>query len=121
MSAEVAATPVGPAPEPAGRRARWRAEVLDGAPLADVVAGAGGIAGWLWTEWGGSVADERGFEAFAAVALGYRRELWLWMVGDRTWEQCSVGLVGRLGRRRRCALGDGEGVGQQAPDQPSGP
>jgi hypothetical protein len=29
---------------------------------------------------------------------GYARELWLWLVGERTWEQCYDGLSGRIGR-----------------------
>ena len=30
----------------------------------------------------------------------YARELWLWLVGERTWAQCSAGLCGRIARRR---------------------
>jgi hypothetical protein len=29
----------------------------------------------------------------------YARELWLWLAGERTWEQCCEGLSGRIGRR----------------------
>lgn len=37
--------------------------------------------------------------ALSAVSHGYERELWLWLVGERTWAQCGSGLVGRLARR----------------------
>ena len=29
---------------------------------------------------------------FAGIVVGYRRELWLWLAGERTWEQCCSGL-----------------------------
>ena len=34
-----------------------------------------------------------------AACRSYARELWLWLVGERTWEQCVSGLGGRLLRR----------------------
>ena len=34
-----------------------------------------------------------------AACRSYDRELWLWLVGERTWEQCVSGLGGRLLRR----------------------
>ena len=34
-----------------------------------------------------------------AACRSYERELWLWLVGERTWEQCVSGLGGRLLRR----------------------
>ena len=34
-----------------------------------------------------------------AVCKGYERELWLWLVGERTWAQCASGLEGRFSRR----------------------
>jgi len=38
-------------------------------------------------------------EAFVDVIISYRRELWLWLIGERTWEQCISGLAGRVARR----------------------
>jgi len=35
------------------------------------------------------------------VCRGYERELWLWLVGERTWAQCASGLEGRFLRRLR--------------------
>ena len=34
-----------------------------------------------------------------AVCESYRREFWLWLVGERTWAQCADGLAGRFARR----------------------
>jgi hypothetical protein len=39
-----------------------------------------------------------------SVCKGYERELWLWLVGERTWTQCASGLEGRILRRVK-ALG----------------
>ena len=36
---------------------------------------------------------------FGAIVVGYRREIWLWLVGERTWAQCCSGLIGRIDRR----------------------
>lgn len=85
--------------EPAGRREAWRAAVLGGQDLAEVVAGPGGVVRWLWARWSvlGSVGMDEA--AVAAVATDYRRELWLWLAGDRAWQQCCSGLIGRISRR----------------------
>lgn len=85
--------------EPTGRRDSWRRAVLDGVPLREVAGGADGVATWLWARW--SVLAAAGVEAdrFAELVVGYRRELWLWLIGDRTWVQCCAGLIGRVARR----------------------
>jgi hypothetical protein len=84
--------------EPADK-AIWYATVLGGTDLAQVVEGDGGIAGWLWDRWRvlGSVGLDR--TSFIGLTLAYRRELWLWLAGERTWEQCCSGLIGRIDRR----------------------
>ena len=33
------------------------------------------------------------------IVAGYDRELWLWLLGERTWAQCADGLAGRVRRR----------------------
>jgi hypothetical protein len=38
-------------------------------------------------------------EAFVDVVVANRRELWLWLLGDRRWEQYVTGLAGRVIRR----------------------
>lgn len=85
--------------EPAAQRAAWYEAVLGGQELADVVSGECGIAAWLWERW--RVLDAAGLDraAFAVIVSAYRRELWLWLAGERTWQQCCSGLLGRLDRR----------------------
>jgi hypothetical protein len=85
--------------EPACRRQGWRTAILEGKDPSEVVGGPDGIAGWLWARWTVLDAYGMGEEAFSAVVLGYRRELWLWLVGDRVWVQCCAGLIGRVARR----------------------
>jgi len=38
-------------------------------------------------------------DRFQEIIIGYRRELWLWVMGERTWAQCASGLLGRVQRR----------------------
>ena len=85
--------------EPTAQRERWYAAVLDGADLAQVLLGDDGVVDWLWSRW--RVLESSGFTAarFADLVLAYRRELWLWFAGERTWDQCCSGLIGRIGRR----------------------
>jgi hypothetical protein len=85
--------------EPVGRRDRWYAAVLAGAPLHEVVEGADGVAEWLFVRW--RVLATVGLDAkdFATLVGGYRREIWLWLGGERTWAQCCSGLAGRVSRR----------------------
>jgi hypothetical protein len=85
--------------EPRAQRDRWRDAVLGGQVLSDVLGDLDGIIAWLWARW--SSLDMYGMDeaAFSSVVADYRRELWRWLIGDRTWEQCCSGLIGRLGRR----------------------
>lgn len=85
--------------EPAAQRSAWYQAVLGGKELAEVVGGECGIAGWFWERWRvlASVGLDRA--AFGSVVSAYRREIWLWLAGERTWEQCCSGLLGRLDRR----------------------
>ena len=58
------------------------------------------LAVWLW-EWWRSSLEPAGMdrEAFVDVIESYGREIWLWIIGERRWEQCVEGLVGRVERR----------------------
>jgi hypothetical protein len=88
-------------PEPVDLRARARAQA-EQAPergLATVVEGRW-IADPLWEAWGPEL--ERGGldrSRFGEIVTGYGRELWLWVMGERTWSQCASGLAGRVRRR----------------------
>ncbi len=98
--------PVGPArpslhlpEEPRTRRAAWWDEVASGRRWDDLIEGEDGPAGWLWTRW--QVLRAAGLEEkeFRGIVVAYRRELWLWLVGERTWRQTCSGLIGRVQRR----------------------
>jgi hypothetical protein len=85
--------------EPTARAERWRQALDDGQDLESVLTGADGVTSWLWTRWRSLTAvglDEQGLEA---IVDDYRRELWLWLAGERTWAQCCSGLIGRIARR----------------------
>jgi hypothetical protein len=85
--------------EPLGQRERWRREILCGRDLGDAVRAPDGVAGWLWARWPALPSLGVDAEGFRSLLLDYRREIWFWLEGDRTWEQCCTGLAGRIGRR----------------------
>ncbi len=86
-------------PDEPAQRDRWRAEVVRGTELVTVLGAPDGLIQWLWARWHALQGAGWTRDGFAGVALGYRRELWLWMAGERTWAHCCSGLLGRLGRR----------------------
>lgn len=81
--------------EPLDLRDGWWAAERAGTPPPDLV---GAVTAVVWAAWCGRLAgvDEAWL---AAVTAGHRRELWLWLVGERTWEQALTSLAGRVGRR----------------------
>ena len=88
-------------PEPEALRAETRALVgrspAEGAALID--AGEW-IAGPLWRSWRAELeAAGMPREQLVRIAGEYRLELWLWVMGERTWAQCASGLRGRVLRR----------------------
>lgn len=85
--------------EPTARAEIWLASVLDGNDLGEVLASEGGLSSWLWARWSSLAAAGVTQEEFGAIVLAYRRELWLWLAGERTWVQSCSGLVGRINRR----------------------
>jgi hypothetical protein len=85
--------------EPAVRASVWLARVIDGQDLVTVLRAEDGFVEWLWSRWsalrqGGVTRDE-----FEGIVLGYRREIWLWLAGERLWTQSCSGLIGRVNRR----------------------
>ena len=58
------------------------------------------IAVWLWGQWQPAL-EPAGFsrEEFVDAVTAFRRELWLWLLGDRVWHQFVTGLAGRIVRR----------------------
>jgi hypothetical protein len=85
--------------EPTARAEAWLAAVHDGALWADVLVAEDGPIQWLWSRWSSVATAGMSADDFAQVVLGYRRELWLWLAGERTWAQACSGLVGRVSRR----------------------
>jgi hypothetical protein len=85
--------------EPLERQARWLKTVLDGGELGEVLVADDGVAPWLWARWRVLASAGMREADLAAVVLAYRRELWLWLAGERTWGQCCSGLIGRIDRR----------------------
>ncbi|MGH9121605.1 MAG: hypothetical protein ACRDYC_06620 [Acidimicrobiales bacterium] len=85
-------------PEPVAALSTFRAVASDGGPWAD--QDLSHLVDDLWESWG-QVLRGAGMsrDGLAAVVGGYRRELWLWVVGDRIWQQCASGLAGRVLRR----------------------
>jgi hypothetical protein len=87
--------------EPVALRDRVRAlverEPERGAALID---GAAWIADPLWECWG-PLLEAAGMSRarFLRVVAGYRRELWLWVMGERVWAHSAGGLLGRVRRR----------------------
>jgi len=90
--------------EPEDLRVGLRAALLDGgdwrAGFSDDIC----IGVWLWSRWqpvlepGGCSREE-----FIDIVIANRRELWLWLLGDRRWEQYVTGLAGRVIRRMPAA------------------
>jgi hypothetical protein len=98
----VSTQPTLPLPEePVELRARVRA-LVEEAPArgAALIDQGEWIVGPLWERWG-SLLEPAGMSRarFLQVVAGYRRELWLWVMGERTWAQSAGGLLGRVRRR----------------------
>ncbi len=85
--------------EPTARAQEWLTQVLEGQKLADVLRADGGFVEWLWSRW--SALRRAGVTRadFEEIVLGYRREIWLWLAGERIWAQSCAGLIGRVSRR----------------------
>jgi hypothetical protein len=86
--------------EPVELRAGLRRSVLDGGEGQHGWGNGLAVGDGLWTHWGPALEaagmDRRSFDE---VVVGYRRELWFWLLGERTWESAVSGLAGRLRRR----------------------
>ncbi len=71
---------------------------LDGA----LTETSGKFAGWLWASWEPQLQSAGIAQDDLPLLLGgYRREIWLWLMGDRRWQQMAAGLAGRASRRTR--------------------
>jgi hypothetical protein len=86
--------------EPVVQAQRWRTALHDGRDVDEIIEGADGVTAWLWSRWRAPLAEAGVDEdALSGITGDYRRELRLWLEGDRTWAQCCSGLIGRITRR----------------------
>jgi hypothetical protein len=100
VTVTVAEAPVLHVPdEPTVLVEHWLDTVRSGQGLDEVLSGDGGITPWLWSRWRSLAAVGIDEDELGRIVDGYRRELWLWMAGERTWAQCCAGLIGRIDRR----------------------
>jgi hypothetical protein len=86
--------------EPTDLREWMRSSLLSGADPRKDFTNDVCLGLWLWERWRSSL-EPAGLdrEAFVDVIESYGREIWLWIIGERRWEQCIEGLVGRVARR----------------------
>jgi hypothetical protein len=77
----------------------WGAVVEQGRDLKAVLTEEDGLALWLWSRWRSLASVGMCEDDLARIVVEYRREIWLWMAGERTWVQCCSGLIGRIDRR----------------------
>lgn len=88
-------------PEPAQLRDQYRRLALE-SPVAwrQMATHGRWMAEVLWPHWT-TVLTQAGVsrERLAAIASGYQLELWLWLMGERTWVHTASGLAGRVRRR----------------------
>jgi hypothetical protein len=87
-------------PEPEEMRDGLRDIILAGGDPREDFSNDVCLAVWLWDLWCRSlepVGLDR--ETFVDIAVTYGREIWLWIIGERRWEQCIEGLAGRVERR----------------------
>jgi len=86
--------------------------LLEQAPESgfDLLQSGDWIASPLWQLWGDQLeACGMAPEQFRRIAVDYRNEMRLWLVGERTWEHAITGLIGRVKRRIRmssCTSGE---------------
>jgi hypothetical protein len=85
--------------EPTVRADGWLASVVDAADLVTVLRADDGLVPWLWSRWSTLAQVGVTKEEFADMVVDYRREIWLWLAGERIWTQCCSGLIGRINRR----------------------
>ena len=121
MSALAAVPPLPVPAEPTALRERLYAALLADPPAPAALSvpgggdGGGGAYGpfeaWLWEEWQPSLAAAgMDRESFVGVVAGCRREIWLWLAGERPWQHCAEGLAGRVVRRLPAGAADADGA-----------
>jgi hypothetical protein len=87
-------------PEPEDLRTGLRDALLAGDDWREGFSDDICIGVWLWSHWQPAL-EPAGCtrEDFIDIVVAGRRELWLWLLGDRRWDQYVSGLAGRVIRR----------------------
>ena len=85
--------------EPVARAEDWLDAIHQGRELDEVLKGDDGVVPWLWSRWRSLGPAGLSEDELEKIVLDYRREVWLWLAGERTWAQCCSGLIGRITRR----------------------
>jgi hypothetical protein len=86
--------------EPVEMRDALRDALLAGTDWRDGFTDDVCVGVWLWERWRPAL-EPAGMarEDFVDVIISYRREVWLWLMGERQWDQVVSGLAGRVARR----------------------
>ena len=86
--------------EPMEMRNGLRQALLEGADWREGFSNDVCIGVFLWERWRPAL-EPAGMdrEAFIDIVIGYRRELWLWLMGERRWDEFNAALAGRVNRR----------------------
>lgn len=76
-------------------------------PAVGKAAAVDAVTELFWSEWGG-VLLARGVDrtGFHVVVEGADHEVWLWLMGDRPYDQLVAAIAGRVLRRSRAASSD---------------
>jgi hypothetical protein len=86
--------------EPVDIKVGLRDALLEGQNWRDGFSDDICIGLWLWGRWQPALEpDGMSREEFVDTVIANRRELWLWLIGDRQWDQFITGLAGRISRR----------------------
>lgn len=86
--------------EPVALRDSLRDALLGGREWSDDLPDELSFELWLWERWQ-RVLEPLGLDAdrFRAELVDNRRELWLWLMGERQWGQVIEAQAGRILRR----------------------
>ena len=86
--------------EPVDIKMALREALLNGQNWRDGFSDDICIGLWLWGRWRPALEpDGLSREEFVDAVIANRRELWLWLIGDRQWLQFITALAGRIVRR----------------------
>ena len=86
--------------EPVDLKRELRDTLLSGADWREGFRDDICIGLWLWGHWQPAL-EPQGVtrEEFIDSVIAFRRELWLWLMGDRGWIPFVTGLAARVIRR----------------------